>query len=361
MHVAVDEQIFAIQPYGGISRLFAELIRQFTSDPSLGVTIDALGAPIVNRYILDDPGLSAHLGVRSARNQWTALAWYFSHVQRKRTDVVHSTFYLPHGLASPRGTRHVVTVHDMIPERLPTTRRRLDLLTLKKRYIFSADHVICVSEATRRDLLSVYPELDTPVTVIHHGVDDRFHVQAPRLERLPEHYVLHVGHRGQYKDATTLIRAFARLAPDFPNLHLVFVGGGPLTREESSLATSLGILDRIMQIDLSDEVMPSAYANADVFVMPSRFEGFGIPVLEAMACGTPTLLADATSLPEVGGDAARYFPVSGVEELSDLLDAVLTSPEVAQRMSAAGVTRARDFTWKRTARETADVYRRVLA
>lgn len=357
----MDEQIFAIQPYGGISRLFAELIRQFTSDPDLGVSIDALGAPIVNRYILDDPRLTDHLRVRSARNQWTALAWYFSHVQRKRTDVVHSTFYLPHGLASPRGTRHVVTVHDMIPERLPFTRRRLDLLTLKKRYIFSADHVICVSEATRRDLLNVYPDLETSVTVIHHGVDDRFHAHAPRLSHLPDRYVLHVGHRSQYKDAGTLIRAFARIAPEFPDVDLLFVGGGSLSREESSLAASLGILNRIMQIDLSDDVMPSAYAHAEVFVMPSRFEGFGIPVLEAMACGTPTLLADATSLPEVGGAAARYFPVGAVQELADLLGAVLTSPAEAERMSAAGVARARDFTWKRTATETAEVYRRVLA
>jgi len=357
----MDEQIFAIQPYGGISRLFAELTRQYLTDPQLGVDLDPLQAPIVNRYILDDPALTAALQVRGARNQWTALAWYFSHLERRRPDVVHTTFYLPHGLSSARGTKRIVTVYDMIPERMPDTRRRLDLLTLKRRYIESADHVICISQSTKDDLLDLYGSEKAPTTVVHLGVDARFSPNAPRINDFPEQYLLYVGHRGQYKDAKTLMRAFAAIATDFPGYTLVFAGGGPLSREEWALLESLAIAERTTQIDLPDEAMPGAYAHATAFAFPSRFEGFGLPVLEAMACGTPTVLARSTSLPEVGGLAARYFTPGDHEELAEQLAVILSDPQEAARMAAAGIAHAEAFTWNRTARQTADVYRRVLS
>jgi len=357
----MDEQIFAIQPFGGISRLFAELTRQFLTDPALGVDLDPLQAPIVNRYILDDPTLTSRLQVRGARNQWTALAWYFSHLERRRADVVHTTFYLPHGLSSARGTKRVITVYDMIPERLPDTRRRLDLLTLKRRYIESADHVICISHATKQDLLDLYGPISAPVSVVHLGVDPRFTPEVPRIDSFPDRYVLFVGHRGQYKDAATLLRAFAEISGDFPDCSLVFAGGGPFNRDEHAMLASLDISGRVVQRDLPDSVMPSAYAHAAVFAFPSRFEGFGLPVLEAMASGTPTVLADATSLPEVGGAAARYFPVGDCRALADQLSSILSNSDEAGSMGRAGVEHARAFTWNRTAQLTADVYREVLA
>ena len=357
----MDEQIFAIQPYGGISRLFAELTRQYLTDPTLGVDLDPLQAPIVNRYILDDPVLTSALQVRGARNQWTALAWYFSHLERRRADVVHTTFYLPHGLSSARATKRVVTVYDMIPERLPDTRRRLDLLTLKRRYIESADHVICISQSTKDDLLELYGPEKAPTTVVHLGVDERFSPDARQIDGFPEKYVLFVGHRGQYKDAKTLMRSFSAIARDFPDHTLVFAGGGSFSREERVLLQSLAIATRTVQIDLPDEAMPGAYAHATAFAFPSRFEGFGLPVLEAMSCGTPTVLARGSSLPEVGGSAARYFTPGDYQGLAEQLALILTDPQEAARMATSGIEHARVFSWNRTAQQTADVYRQVLS
>jgi len=361
MRLAVDEQIFAIQPYGGISRYFTELLRQFVRHVPTQVDLLPMRAPVVNRYLLDDPELASALEVRQARSEWTALARYFALPRaHPASDIVHNTFYLPHGLASTRGAKRIVTVYDMIPELLPQTRRRLDFLTLKRRYVQTADHVICISEATKRDLLRVFGEITPPVSVVHLGVDARFHPGAERLPQLPEHYVLMVGNRGQYKDGDVLFRAFAGIAEEHPDLHLVCVGGGTWSRSESELLSTLGIASRCSQIDLDDHLMPSVYTHAAAFVFPSRFEGFGLPALEAMACATPTILTNATSLPEVGADAATYFAPGDVVGLSHALQAILTDPDFAKRLSDAGVQRAATFTWRRTAELTADVYAQTL-
>ena len=357
MRLAFDEQIFAIQEYGGISRLFAELAKQFVAHPEFGVELEPLRAPIVNRYVLDSPPTMRALEVQEASNSYKALARYFT---RRRPDVqvdiIHNTFYLPHGLTGYPGAKRVVTIHDMIPERMPKTRRRLDLLTRKKRYVELADHVICVSAATRDDLLETYGGVKAPITVVHHGVDPAFKPGAARWSDLPEKSILFVGNRSQYKDADVLFRAFAKISVSHPEFILLFVGGGPFTRAEEQMITTLGIRGRVRQRTLPDAEMTAAYCNAELCVFPSRFEGFGLPALESMACGTPTLLAAATALPEVGGDAARYFTPGDAAELADVISEVLADQSEQDRLSGLGITRAAQFSWERSAKETAAVY-----
>jgi glycosyltransferase involved in cell wall biosynthesis len=358
VRVAFDEQIFAIQPYGGISRMFAELAMQFIAEPDLGVDLLPLNAPIINRYALEHENLRTRLAVWDAKHEYHSLARYFMRIRpRRRQDIVHNTFYLPHGLASYPGARRIVTVHDMVPELLPKTRRRLDFLTMKKHYVQQADHIVCVSESTKQHLLEVYPKTRAPITVIHHGVGAHFTPHAPALANMPEHYILFVGNRGQYKDADVLLRAFARITNEFPEFHLILVGGGTLTTNETGQLQRLGISHKVQQVSLTDEAMVSAYANAALFVFPSRFEGFGIPILEAMASGAPTLLANSTSLPEVGGDAAHYFEPGNEEDLAESITRILHDNSIQQTMRDKGLARAAQFTWHRAATAHADVYR----
>lgn len=362
MRVALDEQIFAIQPVGGISRMFSELARQFLQGSPADVELVPFQTPIVNRYVLEDVRLTGALQARAARNPWTALGSYFSRVGRPpKADIVHNTFYLPHGLDGRHAGKRIVTIHDMIPELMPRTRRRLDFLTLKQRYVRSADQVICVSEATKQDLLKVYGLIEAPIHVIHHGVSDRFQPDIPRVDFLPERYILFVGHRHQYKDAEVLFRAFAQIAQSDLDLALLCVGGNGLSQRESSLLEELGIRGRVSQRFLSDELMASAYANAEVFVFPSHFEGFGLPALEAMASGIPTILARATSLPEIGGDAALYFEPGAVIELSAQISAVLNDFSLRRDLVQKGLKRSSAFTWERAAAATASVYHQALS
>ena len=340
--------------------MFAELARQFSVHAAEGVTLAPLAAPIVNRYVLDDPELTSALHARGARNEWTALARYFSRLRATRQiDVVHNTFYLPHGLASTNGAKRVVTVHDMIPEMMPQTRRRLDWLTLKRRYVETADLVICVSESTRDDLTKIYGHIQAPVRVVHHGVAERFHPGAERLDFLPERYVLFVGNRGQYKDANVLFDAFATIARDHDDLQLLCVGGSGLRTSEITRLNDLRIRHKVSQRYLPDEQMVSAYAHAEVFVFPSRFEGFGLPALEAMATGTPALLAQATSLPEVGGDAAMYFSPGDSRDLADQLRVLVENKDLRAQLATQGIHHAAGFTWASTAQQMAAAYREV--
>ena len=362
MRVALDEQIFAIQRYGGISRQFAELAKQFMQHPEFKVDLQPMNVPVVNRYLLDSPDLSDRLRVTGVTNSYRALAHFFTRIRPSgidssgSVDVLHSTFYLPHGLAGFRRARRVVTVHDMIPELLPRTRRRLDLITLKRQYVMQADHIICVSEATKRDLLRIFTDISAPISVIHHGAEAAFTPGTARSRLLPERYLLFVGNRGNYKDAATLLRAFSTIARQDPDLVLLFVGGGTFTSQDLRLIRELDLQGRVRQVDLPDEEMSAAYGNAEVFVFPSRIEGFGLPALEAMASGAPTVLADSSSLPEVGGDAAVYFPVGDADALASIIGELLGDEKRRDSLRRAGIARAAGFTWENAAQQTAAVY-----
>ena len=361
MRVAFDEQIFAIQRHGGISRVFAELAREFETDPGHGVQLQPVNAPIVNEYILRDRTTAHRLVVRPGRHWATTIAR--SMARRRHTgpaDIVHSTFYLPRMLKDYPQAKRVVTVHDMIPEIFPKSRRRLDFLTSKHEYVRTADHVVCISESTKRDLLRIFPDVTAPITVIHHGVGVGFGPDVPPLPAFPDNYVIHVGMRQDYKDGATLFRAFAQIASGYRDLQLILVGGGPITSREQQLLTSLGIETRVTQTTLREPDLPGAYANARMCVFPSRYEGFGLPALEAMASGTPVVLCDSSSLPEIGGEAAWYFEPGDDAVLAKQMSAILDDRQVAQAVARQGLDRAASFTWNNSAAKLAAVYRHTI-
>lgn len=365
MRVLYDHQIFSYQALGGASRYFAELMTVFAERGEPAFDLGVTESP--NEYLAQAPYYRGRTIARTGaagfvrtylRNELTTRRL----ARRGDHDVTHATFYDP---AATHPGKLVVTVHDMIPERRPddftttgvygrfVTRRWIEG---KRGLCKRADAIIAVSEHTKRDLVTFYGLDPARIDVIHLGTRIS---AAGTIEGLPARYVLYVGTRNTYKNFPFFVEAIAPLLGE--TLALVCVGGGAFDASEQALFARLGISDRVVQRRVSEAELGPAYAHAAAFVFPSLYEGFGIPILEAFACGCPALVANASCFPEVAGDAAAYFDPTDAASLREFLAEILASPARADELRHRGRERARAFTWERTADRTLDVYRATQA
>jgi glycosyltransferase involved in cell wall biosynthesis len=286
-------------------------------------------------------------------------------------DVLLATNFLPPATAS-RGV--VLMVHDLafrlFPETAPHTderwRRRF------RRWLDDAARLLVPSGATGRDLIDLYGVDPERVDVVHHGVDadafrpapDRAVAEVRRRFGIAGPYLFFVGGIEPRKNLAGLVRAFAGLGE---GVSLV-IAGGPVRwfpkaaadLESQIAALPSPIRERVVRTGyVSDADRLALLTGATAFVYPSRYEGFGMPVLEAMACGVPVLTSDVSSLPEVAGDAALLVDPDDTEGLAAAMREVLDDVDLAERLSASGLVRAAEFTWMRTAKQTAQTFRRA--
>ncbi len=356
MRVRFDDQIVAYQPRGGVSRYHVELVRELRADPGLGVTVDFDWREAPNEH-----AVSAGLGLpeREWRRRLNRLARRLPSLPRT-PDIVQPTWYFPKRLPPRDGPPIVVMVPDMIPELMPEHFPGGSPHLAKESYVRSATAILCISRSTERDVHAVYDPLEATTHVTYLGVGPEFRPGLARPPGVPPDYLLFVGNRGLYKDFQVALEAFAGIRSQFPDLRLVTVGGKPWAAAETAEIERLSVADAVLRIDAPDAALPGLYANARAFLFPSRYEGFGLPTLEAFASGTPVVLADSSSHPEVGGDAALYFPPGDAAALGAQVLRVLDDSALAARLVATGRARAAGFTWRATAERTRDVYRDVI-
>jgi glycosyltransferase involved in cell wall biosynthesis len=283
--------------------------------------------------------------------------------EEARPDLVHC-LHVP----TPIPVRHplVVTIHDLtplrVPDVMPSLLRRTAYRWWNARAASLAGILLANSQATASDIGSFFPNARARVRVVLHAADD--FLDGP-VEELPAAfadgpYLLSMGNIKPHKDLPTLLRAFAQVNVRRPELRLLLVG-----RDEPGYATSvLGDTPAARRVSFTgrvdDPVLRALYAGAGAFVFPSRYEGFGLPPLEAMASGTPVVCSDATSLPEVVGDAALVFPAGDVTAAAGAILRLLDDDSLRASLVSAGRERAALFTWERTAAQTADAYRDLL-
>lgn len=266
----------------------------------------------------------------------------------------------------------ILTVHDIIgwlfPKNMPPVARFYWAYWLPFSIRF-ANVLIADSEATRKDLIHKLKIPADRIRVIHLGVEARFSPQnQEQIERcrnhyqLPQRFILYVGTLEPRKGIDTLIDAFARLANRCPDVDLVLAGKKgwywqPLFEriQKHSLQNRVHVTGYV-----ADEDVPALYSAATVFAFPSRYEGFGLPPLEAMACGTPVVSSNSSSLPEVIGDAGILVAPDDESALAMNLEAVLSDRTLHGTLSAKGVLQASKFTWTKTAVETLKVYHQAL-
>ncbi len=285
--------------------------------------------------------------------------------------IYHATEHLLPRL--PKSTATVLTVHDLIFERFPqhhTLTNRLFLKLAMPLFVRRADAIIAVSHSTKQDLVDLYSTPPAKIHVIHEGIDERFAPIGPpgvhgvKSKYSPDRpYLLMVGTLEPRKNHAAALDLLARLkAAEFPHRLVIAGGKGWLFDPIQRQVDALGLTDDVVFAGfVPDEALPALYTGAACVVMPSLYEGFGFPVLEAMACGAPVVCSNVSSLPEVAGDAALLVDPLDGDALFAAVRRVLTEPDLARYLGVAGQRQAAGFRWDRTAAETVGVYAAVWA
>lgn len=375
MRIAVDARSAVFPEKTGIGYYTWHLLKHL---PAVDPDTEYLAWYLNGRALLGGP--RRLLKGLPVTERWTPVpSWWFERLTERfdlprvewfaRFDV----FFAPNFVPPPTRTRRlVVTVHDLAfrlhPETAPQSTRwwlaRID------RTLHQASRVIAVSEATKRDLLELYGMNAERITVIPHGVDEQVFRPPPpgEIERVRRRfgitgpYLLSLGGIEPRKNLPNLVRAFARL-PGPDRLVLVLAGGsvewnpeGRDALEEALNDVPQDIAERVVLLGYVEEQDKVALlGGADALVYPSLYEGFGLPVLEAMACGTPVVTSDLSALPEVAGDAALLVDPSDPSAIASAVERVRDDPDLRRELRRKGMSRAAGYTWQETARRTAAV------
>jgi len=284
-------------------------------------------------------------------------------------------YHEPNAIACTTALPGIITLHDLSHLHYPQLHPNERVAYLRRqlpRSLHNASHIIVDAQSTRQELIEIFDLPGEHISVIPLGVDPSFHsanaeAASSTLERFglrPKHYLLSVGTLEPRKNIERTLQAYAALPEylrrDFP----LVLSGGKGWKDEAILA-------RVKQIKLPGRVVLTGYvahqellalyASCAVFVYPSLYEGFGLPILEAMAAGAPVITANTSAMPEVAGDAALLIDPMSADAIAAAMQRLLEDRELAAALSAHGRERARGFTWARTAQETLKVYRRVLS
>jgi glycosyltransferase involved in cell wall biosynthesis len=380
MKIAIDGRwIFPeISGIGNYTRqLLGELARQDLPESFLVLFSD----PAVMERTVAETGLEGvdHIeprcvpwGVFSIQSQLKLPGF----LKREKVDLFHSPNYMIPFMAFPRSRsgriKCIATIHDVIPLIFPhhaPRSRKSKLFPLYKRLMLEVGQrtsmIITDSKASRRDIikhLHIRPEQEDKVVAIYCGVDDAYH----GIERQPstdERRLLYVGRSDPYKNIDTLLRAFADVKERHALPVRLDIAGSPDPRYPGpqELARELEITDSVHWCGyLTDDELLDLYARADVLVHPSRYEGFGLQIIEAMACGLPVVCGNGGSCPEVAGDAGIVVDCDDTAGFTRAILEVLEMPDRKKGMIEKGKLWAQNFTWEKTAQETLNVYRRAL-
>ena len=366
MNVVFDPQVFSFQEHGGISRYYCELLKQFSMmdgiDPSLIIEYSN------SQYLPELDFIHVRHFFPShrfkGRNEIIKLLNRM-YVKRNfrvtsRPDVFHPTYYDPYFIDLLGDIPFILTIYDMSHELYPRLFSRFDFTAENKKKVSAkANRIIAISEHTKKDIVSLLNIPASKIDVIPLATTISPTSMGNAAIPLPNNYILYVGKRNTYKNFSFLLEAIKALSQLNITSSLICAGGGKFTTQERKDIHRLQLSDKIIQMDIRDNLLAYLYSKAQAFVFPSLYEGFGIPILEAFVCGCPVLLSNRSSFPEVGGDAARYFDPESIPSLVERLAEVVEDKALAEDMRTKGFNRSKLFSWENTALKTIETYKKV--
>lgn len=357
--VLYDNQVFSWQKCGGISRSFYEIISNLDNDIQFKLPIYFTN----NLYLKDSQLVSSKELFPNktffGKDKLLKIPNYFAvnNAFRSNYDVFHPTYFDPYFLSKIKNKPFVLTIHDMIPEKFPQFFPvNYDLQNNKRLLAEKSSRIIAVSEMTKNDIINLYGIDSNKISVIYHG--SSLNVSNNKSINLPAKYILFVGVRSDYKNFISFYEAFIRICQKEKDLFLICTGN-TFTVEEKKMFENSGLLDRVMHYYVEDSKLSELYSSATLFIFPSLYEGFGIPILEAFASRCPVLLSNIDCFVEVADEAAFYFNPLSVDSIYETLLFALENKEERENKIELGFKRLKDFTWKKAGQLMSNLYRTI--
>ncbi len=355
MKIIYDNQIFYNQNFGGPSRYFVELIKELNE---INCQTNIISPFHQNIYLKElSSKLKIELTTKLKKNfflnklNFLTSSFFF---KKFDYDIYHATYFDRYYISSkPK----IITVYDLIHEKF-SSEFKLKKFP-KKNIINYVDHFLCISENTKKDLIEYYNVNEKKISVTHLAsfIDNNQVI----VNKITYPFFLYVGSRKRYKNFRLLLKAFSNLKDIKDNFKIICFGGGNFLKEEVDYIKELSLNPtKIKNIQGSDKVLVSLYKQAEALIYPSMYEGFGLPILEAMSCGCPVISSNSSSLPEVYGNAALSFENNSVENLTHCINKISTDKTLRELLIKKGFQRSKEFSWKKCAKETLSVYKTLI-
>jgi glycosyltransferase involved in cell wall biosynthesis len=353
--VLYGPEIWELQKHGGISRYYLELInRIYHLNPKTRACIptnnNSLAKNLVPECIvnIDQNRISSPTQINTIGE--------LTHSEFK---IYHATYYgnSNYRLLKKSGYKIIVTVYDLISENFSNKKFwESPRINLKKRAIKFADHLICISETTKNDLVEFYKIPEDKISVIYLGVDllDSLDLKVNLPTNMP--FLLVVGNRDGYKNFNNFLYAFAKSKKLKTAYQIIAFGGGPFTYQEECLIEKLECKELVFQLSGDDAILKFLYKSAAALVYPSLYEGFGLPLIEAMQLDCLVIANKGGSIPEICGDSAIFFDGLSIDSICQTLELSLENHELINNMVAKGKLNSLRFSWEETAFKTNEIY-----
>lgn len=358
--VIYDYQIFEMQRYGGISRYFCEIIRRINCDYKIGVKFS------INYYLSKWKIKNALFPLprfiyKNYKKFFKKINHRYSRELLKKNEhyLFHPTYYDSYYLKYIGKNPYVITVHDMIHELFPQYVSDSHVVIEQKKIVVkNASRIIAISENTKKDIVEILGIDPNKIDVIYHSTSMQAFSGKYHL-KLPQKYLLFVGDRTAYKNFNRFMEAFAYLRKNDNNLYVIYTGNR-LSNEEKSVLAPMGILEHLIHIKASDSELCELYSRALLFIYPSLYEGFGIPILEAYACCCPIAISNTSCFPEIAGKAAVYFDPYSVQSMIDAISETIYNQEKRNNLIELGREQLKQYSWEQAAIKTRETYRKAI-
>jgi len=361
MKIFYDHLIFSLQRYGGVSKYFCELLKNIDKNKWYCPVLFSNNEYLESSDIIKQKDLFFHKNIKGKGRIMLELGKGYTvfSALKKKFDIYHQTHFDDFLLPFVKNKKIVTTFHDINFSRFPSKGFFWkNIVKQQQTIIDKADKVIAVSHSTRADMLNTFSIDESKIVVIHHGVDkEKKELKKERIIEQP--YILYVGLRKDFKNFNNFAKAFSIVCKKNKNIELICTGKD-FNKGEQAFLEENNILSKAKVIAASEQIMAMLYRDAEMFVYPSIFEGFGMPILEAMVYSCPVVLSNSSCFPEIAQDAGIYFDPYNPEDIADKILLVLEDSNLRNKIIKLGQERLAHFSWEKCAVEHMNVYKALL-